>query len=1258
MTTLLVAGAQFLGNAAVQIGTNAALAYTNNAISNAFDNRVFEGPRLDSFHLQTSRDGAPMARIYGRVRLAGQVIWASRIRETVSEDAVQSGKGGGPTRRNYSYSISFAIGLCEGEILGVDRLWANGAPLQIAGLVSRVYRGTEDQLPDPIISAIEGGTNAHEVPSFRGTAYIVFEDFPLDAFGARLPQINAEVIRVPHMKNEAERLETMVRGVNLLPASGEFAYATEIIEETPTPTSARPINMNNLSGKADIELALDQLETQLPNVRNVSIITAWFGTDLRCGECEIKPGVETKTRIMPETTWRVSGVTRGAAYLVSQSEEGRPNYGGTPSDESILQAIKSLKSRGYAVTLYPFILMDIPAGNELPNPYGGAEQDAFPWRGRITCYPQSTENTAAVNEQIGSFFGTAQTSHFGIENGLPNYTGPDEFSYRRFILHYARLAQISGGVDRFVIGSEMVGLTTLRGVNNAYPAVQKWVELAADAKAVLPAQTALTYAADWSEYFGHHPQDGSGDVTFHLDPLWSSDAIDAIGIDAYFPLSDWRDGAVHFDADMADDIYDFSYLKSQMEGGEGYDYFYSSVADRDAQIRTPITDDEAEKPWVFRYKDLRNWWSQPHYNRRGGSELNTPTYWTPKSKPIWLMEIGCPAIDKGANQPNVFYDLKNTESNYPYYSNSSRDDLMQRRYLEAFIDYWSEGAGNNPQSSIYNGSMIDMDMVNLWAWDARPFPDFPARDNVWSDGGNWQLGHWLSGRMGLIPLSDVVQDICAQSDLMTVDVSKVSGLVQGYRIDRPMTGRAALTPLALTYGFNLIETAQGLRFASVGTEVQMTLTAHDIVSDLSRNMEQIKDTPEDRLRDARLHFIDAGNDYQLGLASARDRAAETVRILDVNAPIVMDRSFANLTAKRLLQRSLESDRSVNFGLAATRLDIEVGDLISLPHNDEIWQVEMLEGLTTQRVKARRVGPQNLLPNSGPIPEVPLTPDWPSKPTIFALDLPGDYAGPLIGIGLDPFSITEVNGPDGALILESPGHIGALLTDLPRGPVGRWDAANEVEIFLPGAALSSLSKTVIYDGGNRFALKTETGWEIIQAATAELIAPSTYRLSRLLRGQDGSDVDMQDVISSGARIIWLGAGWKDLPLINDYIGETVPINAAASGRDGDTLHHLYKATHLRPLSPVHVKIREQGSQTHISWVRRTRSGGDSWAGLDVPLGEETEHYRVRLWAQGIVVSEHETNTPFLTLLNLGDADEISISQASRAFGWGAAATLSL
>ena len=269
--------------------------------------------------------------------------------------------------------------------------------------------------------------------------------------------------------------------------------------------------------------------------------------------------------------------------------------------------------------------------------------------------------------QINDFFGNSQASQFGVENGLPNYTGPDEFSYRRFILHYAKLAQLSGGVDRFVIGSEMRGLTTLRDGLDNYPAVDKLTQLASDVRTLLGPQTGITYAADWSEYFGHHPNDNSGDIRFHLDPLWASSAIDAIGIDAYFPLSDWRENASHLDDHMADNQYDIDYLKAQMESGEGYDYFYASQTDRDEQNRTAITDGAASKPWVYRYKDLRHWWSQPHYNRTDGIEEDIPTDWTPQSKPIWLMEIGCPAIHNGAHQPNVFFDAKSSETNIPYF---------------------------------------------------------------------------------------------------------------------------------------------------------------------------------------------------------------------------------------------------------------------------------------------------------------------------------------------------------------------------------------------------------------------------------------------------------------------------------------------------------------------------------------------------------------------------------------------------------------
>ncbi len=88
----------------------------------------------------------------------------------------------------------------------------------------------------------------------------------------------------------------------------------------------------------------------------------------------------------------------------------------------------------------------------------------------------------------------------------------------------------------------------MRSGASSYPAVAELVDLAADARAILGAGTAISYAADWSEYFGHHPQDGSGDVFFHLDPLWADDNIDFVGIDNYMPLSDWRDGLDHLDA--------------------------------------------------------------------------------------------------------------------------------------------------------------------------------------------------------------------------------------------------------------------------------------------------------------------------------------------------------------------------------------------------------------------------------------------------------------------------------------------------------------------------------------------------------------------------------------------------------------------------------------------------------------------------------------------------------------------------------------
>ena len=106
---------------------------------------------------------------------------------------------------------------------GVGRVWANGRLLDTSRVTMRVYRGDEEQAPDPLIEAIEG---AGDPPAFRGTAYAVFEDLQIDEFGGRIPQLSFEVFRAPVSHDGAARLEDLVRAVTLIPGSGEFAYST------------------------------------------------------------------------------------------------------------------------------------------------------------------------------------------------------------------------------------------------------------------------------------------------------------------------------------------------------------------------------------------------------------------------------------------------------------------------------------------------------------------------------------------------------------------------------------------------------------------------------------------------------------------------------------------------------------------------------------------------------------------------------------------------------------------------------------------------------------------------------------------------------------------------------------------------------------------------------------------------------------------------------------------------------------------------
>ncbi len=196
----------------------------------------------------------------------------------------------------------------------------------------------------------------------------------------------------------------------------------------------------------------------------------------------------------------------------------------------------------------PFVLVDVPAGNQRPDPWtGGPSQPAHPWRGRITVdpapgRPSSPDASAAATAQIDAFFGFAARTDFAVSPAGVTYSGAPDWGFRRFVLHYAALATAAGGIDTMIIGSELPGLTRVRSGRRTFPAVAALCALAADVKALVGSSTRVTYGADWTEYGGYVPPDRPGDLLFPLDPLWASPAVDRVGIDLYWPLADWRYG--------------------------------------------------------------------------------------------------------------------------------------------------------------------------------------------------------------------------------------------------------------------------------------------------------------------------------------------------------------------------------------------------------------------------------------------------------------------------------------------------------------------------------------------------------------------------------------------------------------------------------------------------------------------------------------------------------------------------------------------
>lgn len=243
-------------------------------------------------------------------------------------------------------------------------------------------------------------------------------------------------------------------------------------------------------------------------------------------------------------------------------------------------------------------------------------------------------------------------------------------------------------------------------------------------------------------------------------------------------------------------------------------------------------------------------------------------------------------------------------------------------------------------------------------------------------------------------------------------------------------------------------------------------------------------------------------------------------------------------------------------------------------------------------------------------------------------------------------------------------MGTLLEPLVRGEAGRW--MRTTFLVRVSGTLQRRSEQEVLNGANIAALRDPDGGdcELIQFASADLVGTGQYRIGGLLRGQAGTDAAIPEVWPAGTEIILIDGAVQqiELPASARGLPRHFRLGPAARAYDDSSYCHYvetFAGVGLRPYRPGHLRARRLADlSVAVTWVRRTRIDGDSWLGLDVPLGEEVESYVVRISRAGSVLRERTVTTPFCTYSlaeQLSDgatgALTIEVAQISARFGPG-------
>ncbi len=483
----------------------------------------------------------------------------------------------------------------------------------------------------------------------------------------------------------------------------------------------------------------------------------------------------------------------------------------------------------------------------------------------------------------------------------------------------------------------------------------------------------------------------------------------------------------------------------------------------------------------------------------------------------------------------------------------------------------------------------------LWTWDARPYPAFPSLLEVWRDGANHATGHWLTGRLGGLAGDEVLRAVAADYGVALDAVEAQPPFVHGYVLEAPMTARQALEPVLALGGLAIRDGVDGL---CVGrADGSAALVVDEVVAGEGPLVSRRRPDPGEAIGQVALSYADRERNYLAGAVTA---IADSGGALEaVAAGMVLDIGGARRAAERLLIERNGARETVELTLPPSQAQLEVGDSLAL--DGTLFEITEIRDGLARRVAGRAILPELTVAFAADRPPPAGTaPARRALPVLAAAHLPplpddltrtrlvlGAFARPWPG----EVEVTEEGSGTTLARLGRAATMGVLTAPLGAGSIFTWDSRNALELTLAGGHLSSRDEADVLGGANRLAVETDAGaWEIVGFAAADLVAPAAYRLTRLLRGQDGTDHAVGGA-SAGNRVLLLDARAASLPVPPAWLGAQAELRSFAGPTDGEGVAATagIGLAPMLPLRPVHLRAeRLAGGDIALGWVRRSRA----------------------------------------------------------------------